>query len=201
MLYGHDIFKLARIKERMEFCAHEMINMLQNASNGQSITKQHYIHSVYAAFLSYYGGGTSQYDGNCFPHPVLFCIKGMGGGQAKILWIMHPCWYRPPDKYNNPTIRNAASDRTHKIEFSLIKQDLNTIVNETDIWPSLHIEEGKIKMILEVELFSQTADHANFIKNLGFFILRPKPSCPYSFFNTVVIFTPKPGLFSETLPE
>jgi hypothetical protein len=43
-------------------------------------------------------------------------------------------------------------------------------------------------------------------KRLGFYLLRPKESVAYSttdlgYFNTIVIFSPRPDLFSETPPS
>ncbi|MDR2781189.1 MAG: hypothetical protein LBB21_01870 [Holosporaceae bacterium] len=208
----HDLFKLYRIRKRVEFCGYEMVNMLQSVSNGRPITKDQYIRTVYSAFLSYFGGGTLQYSNDgyadrrnyyCFPHPVLFFIKGLGGGKAKILWIIHPMWYKPPNNYDKPTIRYEVSDITHKTCFSLVQTNLNTSVDVASIWPTLHIADGEVKMILEVELFVSVSVvyHANFVKKLCFLTFQLKPICPYSYFNTIIVFTPKPGLFSENAPS
>ena len=203
----HDFDKYARIQKQMEFIAHEMVNMLQTVSQGQPITGDHYARSIYAAFLAYFGGGIRQYksdDGHaenqnyyCFPHPVLFCVVGLGNGKAKIAWLMHPMWYKLPNDYNEPYVRYQASDKTHKT-FSLIKTSIDTETNAIDIWPSLHIEKDQVKMILEVELFFSEPHQQNFLKNLKFLLFRPKLSAECSFFNTIVVFTPKPGLFNTT---
>lgn len=191
--------------QKMEFCTHCMVNILQNISQQRSnkaITKQDFIYATYAAFNCWFGGDLRQYGARpnqqnyyYFPHPILFCVKGLANGKAKILWLIHPDWYKTPNSYNSPWIRNSADDDTHTA-FSTIKMKLQTEVNAADITPRFSIKEGEIKMILEGFMFGPSEQ-----ARLGFSILKPRAVNEYAFYNKVVIFTPKPGLFSETPPQ
>jgi hypothetical protein len=54
-------------------------------------------------------------------------------------------------------------------------------------------------MILDVMLWTDgKPKSADFF---GFYIFSPKKDRTCGYFHSVVIFTPKPGLFSETAPE
>lgn len=191
--------------QKMEFCTHCMVNVLQNISQQRSnkaITKQDFIYATYAAFNCWFGGDLKQFSSRpqtqnyyYFPHPILFCIKGLANGKAKILWLIHPMWYREPSKYESPYVRNTANDNTHK-DFSVIQTSLQTEVQASTIMPNFSIEEGEIKMILDGCMFGEP-DQAR----LRFSILKPKFSTKRAFYNNTTVFTPKPGLFSETPPQ
>ena len=193
------------------FCAECMVNILQNISQNRenkAITRRDYAHAVYAAFYCYYGGDPKQFsndglaDGRnyyYFPHPVLFCIQGQNNGKAKILWIMHPTWYKYPNSLNLPCIRTYASDKTHINEFSIIKVALQTEVSPEMIHPNFTIKSGEIKMLLEVAFFTQRTEEAS--KHFGFWIYKPKPSCNRSFFNKTIVFSPNTGRFSASIPN
>ncbi len=193
------------------FCAECMVNILQNISQNRenkAITRRDYAHAVYAAFYCYYGGDLKQFSNDgfadrrnyyYFPHPVLFCIQGQANGKAKILWIMHPAWYKYPDNLNLPTIRTSASDKTHINEFSTIKVALQTEVPPESIHPNFTIKAGEIKMLLEVAFFSEEMEKAS--KHFGFWIYRPKLLNNRSFFNKIIVFSPNTGRFSASAPK
>ena len=90
---------------------------------------------------------------------------------------------------------------------SIIKYKSNVLPEE--IYSQLKINSGDIKIL--IELFSQwSASYTNNVGNkknslkeaLELYIATPKQvrTNPASFFNTVVIFTPKPGLFDPDNP-
>ena len=118
----------------------------------------------------------------------------MAGGKAKILWFIPPWWYMTPNKYGIPVVRNTARDSTHT-GFSSIKVKLQTEVSVADIAPNFSIQEGEIKMILEGCMYSEWNG-----PRFGLSIVKPK-AVGSGFYNQIVIFTPKSGLFSETAPE
>lgn len=91
------------------------------------------------------------------------------------------------------------------------KVNNKTQVIPSDIYEELSINPGEVKIILEACLDYSTAyklpngnscSTVDYSKILEFYVVRPK----YTYrianertcFNSVVIFTPKPGLFSET---
>jgi hypothetical protein len=83
-----------------------------------------------------------------------------------------------------------------------------TNVAASIIHPNLKIKDGEIKVIIECAIFKYTGfDYIDgrLSKNVspreafGFWMLSPKPIY-VCYFNTVVIFTPKPGLFDDNGP-
>ena len=209
LYYIHDLVRLKQIQRRMQFCGEIMVNMLQNITQNRenkAVTKTDYAHSMYAAFLAYLGSDQKIYGEKSdeqhlfyFPHPTLFCIKGLDNGKVKILWIMHPTWYKYPSNLNAPGVRTAQNDKTHINEFSIIPALLNTETNPENISKNFRINAGEIKMVLEVCFFTRYPEKAK--HHFGCIITKPKPSCPRAFFNRLVIFSPRPGLFSETAPK
>jgi len=75
----------------------------------------------------------------------------------------------------------------------------------------LKISEGEEKVIIDSNLWWRTGDKdntGNTVKTsreaFKFYLVSPKVTVPCgseAFFNSVVIFTPKPGLFDETAPS
>jgi hypothetical protein len=80
------------------------------------------------------------------------------------------------------------------------------------IYKNLKIKKDEIKII--IECYSYFCNSANSAYTFGdgrpcknvsprdafnFFILSPKPT-QWAYFNSIIIFTPKPGLFNETPP-
>ncbi|MDR0968279.1 MAG: hypothetical protein LBL99_01430, partial [Holosporaceae bacterium] len=86
-------------------------------------------------------------------------------------------------------------------------------VAPSEIYPTLSIKSGQVKIIVEVNLiyssgykFGDGSSCGNVAPNRAFgFWMLPLygrvPNGDASYFNTVVIFTPKPGLFNETKPS
>lgn len=83
--------------------------------------------------------------------------------------------------------------------------------NPADIWPTLKIADGEEKIMIETKIERNPSQYKNMsgqtLSNkqaLGFLLLDPKYSKNGQWnqlFHSVVIFTPKPGLFSETAPS
>jgi hypothetical protein len=196
----HDIPKYKRIKAKMEFCGHSMVNILQNVSQNRpdkKVTRRDFAHSIYAAFLAYYGGETKRYTGSAaifFPHPMLYYVKGLANGKARIIWMMKPGWYKVPNQYNNPD--TATSGNWNAI--SSVNTQAGIDLPATDIYPPLQIKEGEKKLILEVCFCKGSTQEAR--KYFGFLLTSPKSFGDYVYFNTIVVFTPKAGLFDETVP-
>jgi hypothetical protein len=92
----------------------------------------------------------------------------------------------------------------HLGQFMYGSSDHSIIRFETDakkVYHSLEIEEGQVKMILDMCCHTSTTSFDSFLRKcFGFYVIS-LPTNAYSCFHTVVIFTPKPGLFSDTRPQ
>jgi hypothetical protein len=86
-----------------------------------------------------------------------------------------------------------------------------TDVSPSSIYPGFSIQSGQIKILVEVTLHYSSASFYYFTDGrphasvpaktaFGFWVLFPPKKGDAIYFNTVVIFTPRPGLFDETPP-
>jgi hypothetical protein len=203
----HDIPKYARMNSKMEFVAHEMVGILQNVSQNRAnkkITLTDIKHAMFAAYLSIYPGvtmhGTASYHlplGH-FPHGWIYYVTGLAKGNASVVWYV--AFYSD----GGTIFCDIPSTNQHSGSIIKCEQD----VNPSEIYKDLTIKEGEVKVLIECSLYH----HSGLIRTdgrgcspreaFGFWMLTPKlqsqNDCGY--FNTVVIFTPKPGLFDATGP-
>jgi hypothetical protein len=207
MLCGHDIFKMAKMRERMEFCAHCAANMFQNISQERTnklVTQKDFAYISCAAFLPFWGGGTQQYESSngyvlgVFGEMTLLCVVGTAPNKAKIKWAMVANWGEPPPS-RVVRIDTSESGLAH---VSIINKRcvIDTVYDANVIFPDLQITEGEIKMIVDICL----NDCGNSIdvcaKKLGFLVIKPKKTTTNGYFGTTVAFKPRPGLFTESIP-
>ncbi|MDR0677229.1 MAG: hypothetical protein LBF57_00945 [Holosporaceae bacterium] len=151
MYYMHDVPKLARIHERMEFCAHCAVNMFQNISQNRAdkkITLKDLDYIVSSAMLPYFGGGTNQYAQSGYilpcgfePEALIYCVLGIGENKAKILWIAYSDWNWLPGAKKFTYLSSAPSNR------SIIKGSLNTEMDCSSIYKDLTIKDGEMKIL------------------------------------------------------
>jgi hypothetical protein len=208
MYYMHDVPKYARMHERMEFCAHCMVNILQNVSQkreSKKITKTDIGNAMECAYLTLYPGNTLRAKSTNahvfghFPLGFIYLVKGEDNGNASVVWGIHFL-----DHGTSPYV--AAQSSTHA--YSLVKVLKNVL--PASIYPQLKIQPGEKKILLDCAYcyhndsswkFTDGRNCANVSPReaFGFFVLSPS-RINDGFFNKVVIFTPKPGLFDETLP-
>jgi hypothetical protein len=209
--YLYDISKMARMREKMKFVGYEMAGILQNISQNRAnkrISKDDIRHAVAGAYLSLYLGKTMYAVSGGFA-PLghtssgnLYCVKGEKDGNASVIWCVR--WH---SAYNTPS--PATISVVGRDSRSIVK--LGSDVKSSSIYPDLRIEEGEMKILLEVTLHYSQAPGYGFADGrdgadvppktaFGFFVLNPPKNGQSVYFNTVVIFTPKPGLFSETAP-
>jgi hypothetical protein len=200
MLYGYDIFKMARMYERMEFATHCAANMLQNSSKNREnklITLNDIKNACASAYLTVYNGNTI-YDANRtgggnipWAHCFVYCIKGMSGEKASILWLV-TVWITGGIAQCSS---NAADHPRSSVRF--LKN-----ASPAQIYKELKIKKDEVKILVELTNVCKisTASDA-----FGFLMMNPKYSSIYGdsghYFTSVIIFTPNPGLFSETQPQ
>ncbi|MDR2157893.1 MAG: hypothetical protein LBO02_01075, partial [Holosporaceae bacterium] len=212
LYYMHDLPRLKQINSRMSFCAYCMASMLQEVSQNREnkkITVADLKNVATSAFLTIYPGKTTYPTSlqkfiyghflDCFVH----CVKGVNGN-ASVLWNKRMCSYNytgagPSDIYCGSFTGSHWS--------SMVKCQQN--VAPSSICKDLTIKNGETKIIVEclsyVDLNYGFTDgrpgSTSARERFGFWIMNIKPrggTCGY--FNQVVIFTPKPGLFDETQP-
>jgi hypothetical protein len=197
--------------------------MLQNISQNRinkKITSNDFLITMASAGLTIYPGKTmyciSQnpyiffygHNLSCF----LYCVKGVANGKASVLWQI----MLSTQTDLLPTSMEHFGRRTgHNL--SIVKYGSNML--PSSIYKDLNISNGEIKILVEFgNLYFYGKNENNVFafadgtstlgvaprKAFGFFILNPKSNAyfggAYSYFNDVIIFTPKPGLFDENVP-
>lgn len=203
----------------MQFVANEMAAIIQNVSQNRTdkkITLMDLRYSVATAFLTMYPGITMYYQNKGhvlghFPHPMIFYVKGLDNGNASCIWRvqLHPSTVGVGE---TPQKMYAVAARDHH---SVCTVQYKTNVAPSKIHPDLKINPGEVKIIIESIIYHYKgfpfADGSSSdlpARNIFHFLMAsPKATNssgnerdPSGFFNSVTIFTPKPGLFDETPP-
>jgi hypothetical protein len=174
----------------MEFCANCVVNLLQNASNGNKLRIRDVFNAFCAACLTIYPG-KSVWNSINWPHGFVHYVSGSSGGRASVKWCLRP--------YINGHNRINGIDSGLGHPRSSVPSLQN--VTPSSIYENLEIRDKGVKIIVEIVAVCSTA---NVSKDFGFLSLTPKRSkASYSdnYFPTIVIFTPKPGLFDESEPK
>jgi hypothetical protein len=205
------------MKAKMNLCAYEMVSVLQNISKNRE-SKKITIHDIrYAAtagFLTYFGGGIGQYSNGkqhlykCGGYVALLgmlCVLGTGENRAKCLWNLDTDWFELPTTSSYPLIHNQRLDYLTVNYFS-------DEVDSRSIYKDLTIKAGQIKILIDVFMFvgggviyydaqGRDARKLSLRERFKFLLLEPRLSSSRGFMNTVLIFTPNPGLFDEVAPS
>jgi hypothetical protein len=208
--YLHDVPKYKRMQSRMEFCASCMANILQNMSQNRidkRITLADFGYAVQMAFMSIYPGKTMYevservHEYGHFPMTSISCIRGRDNGNIDILWkkIVYV-------EKVSPLYFTGHSSRS-----SIPAPGLN--INSNLIFPGFSINSGQMKIVLECAIFFQndyyysfpnrSCDGVSTREAFGFCVFAPEVGYgtvnAKTHFNTLVIFTPKPGLFGDNV--
>jgi Flp pilus assembly protein TadG len=209
LYYVHDLPKLARIQERMEFCAHCMANMLQNANKRVTLNDIRY--AVRGAYLTFYPG-TTMYSTGYRQHPVghfplgfVYYVTGNSNGTASIVWALQ---FHMDSNFSEKV---ATKPETSTHAYSVV--NFLTNITPSAIHPKLRINPNEKKIIVECcccyhdkpgepDTFSDGRKCQNVSPKevFGLYILSPKVK-NQAYFNYIVIFTPKPGLFDQNPPS
>ena len=206
--------RIKRYYAQTEFVAQQMANIIQNISQKRT-DKRIYIsdlkHAFCLAHLSLYPG-TSMFwknKGRELVHqPELFVayVTGNNDGTASCHWFFHPY---TSDKTFPSDIKYEVNTKEHQGTLINLKKN----VAPSEIYPSLKVSPGEKKIILEsTVLYQDTYTDNNGYKPgsakkaLGYFLLDKQPEKFTTknndgwYYHSVVIFTPKDGLFSENPP-
>lgn len=197
LFYINDLVRIKRYYSQTEFIAQQIANMLQNVSQKRAteattsterkrqlrITTNDTWRIARLAFLTVYPGLTqlSPFSLNHYPAVFIYYVKNNKDGTASCKW-RNFYW----GDYNNYSGCSTSAPNQSSITYKS-----NVIPSE--IHPNLKFNSEDAKIIVEVFL-SYRGDNKTF--GLRFVTPRAKvQSC----FHSVVIFTPKPGLFYESL--
>jgi hypothetical protein len=210
--YLHDVPKYKRVQAKMEFVAHNMIGMLQNISrNGtpEKITLTNIRNIVTGAYLAFYPGMTMYATGSqClplghFPLGYIYYVIGEDNNTASVIWGVH----FHMDNLRAYKVECVGMSASHG--YSYVQYLRKQVPSK--IHPKLVIKPGEVKIIVEcvccyhhtVFSFSdgRLCSNVPAKEAFGFYILSPKAKSTDGFFNSIVIFTPKPGLFDGTVPK
>jgi len=222
LFYIHDLSKLKRYYDQTEFVAQQFVNIIQNISQKREDKKikiDDIKHAATLAYLSMYPGTTMYRVGKAEARHILshaprlniFCVKGEEGGKASCRWVKRFLGENmdTPKDWNHAA--NAGSD-------ALTTVHTNVNVEPSYIHPKLKIEKDEVKVIVEVNLFNAShvmnpndyveSDKQETLAKKAFKCLLaiPKPLMKNAndtggwYFDTVVVFTPKPGLFDPDNP-
>ncbi len=213
LFYIHDLMRLKRYYSQTEFVAQQMANILQNLAKKRAVEGKtlEYNDLCYAASLAYLTiyPGTTMYSTvvdnyrhgliHC-PFAVIYYVKGTSGGKAKCLWgkaiTSTTNKSLPWINYRNITSSQSWSTVTYE----------SSEADPSSIYPTLKVEEGQSKIILEITLYWGSAmcdtngkKVASAREAFRLHFIQPKHFVSL-YFHSVIIFTPNNG-FPETRPD
>jgi len=205
LFYIHDLMRIKRLYSQTEFVAQQMANILQNVARTRKITMADIKHAASLAYLTIYPGTTMYSKNNIMtcheffhmPRVYMFCVKGESNQKASCIWC---CW------------TNTMTTRTDRWGYGSLTGNgqcvtrWRTNADPSTIYPTLKIEEGKYKIILEAQISWRDTYQNPIGKTLssarevfGLRLVNPKEYSTYAYFPSVVIFTPNSG-FTEDVP-
>lgn len=217
LFYINDLVRIKRYYSQMEFVAQQMANIIQNISQkreNKKITINDLKYAMTLAYQTVYPGKTMFWQGSGLPfvhipHPIIYYVKGNDNGTATTVWGK-PLWTNDSSVVSPETIKSGTQTSSHDV--SLI--NMGTDIPPSQIYPTLKIEPKEVKIIIEALIFF-TPDDSDINGKSGYTprevfgcrLVSPKRwqnnntnAKRGGYFNSVVIFTPKSGLFDETAP-
>ncbi len=211
LFYIHDLVKIKRYYSQTEFVAQQIANMIQNISKNRenkAVTLRELARISRLAWLSVYPESAMFFQGSdtvySFGHTyqtMIYYVQANEDGTASCKWRL---FVRGQSRTHYAGVYytdNKGSPVRYK-----------TNVQPSEIYPLLKLEPGQDKIIVVTDLYrksSYTKPDGISLSNkqaFGFYLLDPKHldenTGTWYFFHSVVIFTPKPGLFDpEKAPE
>ncbi len=224
LFYINDLVRIKRYYSQTEFVAQQFVNIIQNISQKRGasdptklkISINDIKNAASLAFLSLYPGKTmyrigtsgSRHELSHAPRLNIFYVKGLPGGKASCLWFRRflgettPIWslFTGAPSAAESSVKNLSN------------------VSPSEIYPTLKIGENEEKIIVEVNLFNALhvmneneyveSDKQEVLARKAFKcrLVAPKALEKNAngingwYFDSVIIFTPKPGLFDPDNP-
>ncbi|MCR4623105.1 MAG: hypothetical protein K5780_00355 [Alphaproteobacteria bacterium] len=209
--YIHDVVKLKRHYSQTEFVAQQIVNIIQNISkkrgkDKKEITQQDLMCAMSLSSLTTHPGNTrfsgideeNMQKSISVPVVIVNYVKGENGkASVKHSTFLVMDGHSPFDSFCYPE-RGTNWDQNFG-EYAATKAQLNA--DSTDIYPTLKIQDGEEKIIMETAILSAsgTGEALNDKKDFGFFLLSPKflgNDYRHSSFTSIVIFRPNKNLFN-----
>jgi hypothetical protein len=185
--------------------------MLQNVSQNRTnkkITSNDFRISIISACLTIYPGKTmyciSQNPYVFFyghsPFCFLHCVKGVANGKVSFLWRV---MLSTQNDLLPTSMKHFGTRTAHGC--SIVGYGSN--MSPSSIYKDLKISDGETKILVEFGniYFSETnafaftdgtrTENVPPRQAFGFLLMNPKDNGEYAYFNDVIIFTPKLGLF------
>ncbi len=208
LFYINDLVRIKRYYSQTEFVAQQMANMIQNISQNREskkITKIDFQNITALVWLTMFSGTTRwSRPLGYWPGFAMYYVKGEENGNASCVWRV---W----STYENST---SPESNMHwdvgNFSYNLSSVHWKNNSSPSSIHHLLKITPGEYKIILETAIcghpnVKNTAGASSIKQKMNLYIASPKiygsDEGFHTCFNSVVIFTPKPGLFSETAPS
>ncbi len=211
IFYIQDLCRLKNMRNQMNSVVTNMVNLIQNVSQNREdkkITLEDLKHCLISPYLkifpntTIYATSAYHYILGYFPLIFIVYVKGNNDSTASVIWRKR-IWAN--DKIDTYKISVDTSDNR-----SLINTASNVIPSK--IYPTLMIKPGETKIIIECALHYSQWYKYHFTDGrptssvspreaFGFHLLSSLPHTQELYFQSVIIFTPKVGLFSETPPK
>lgn len=224
LYYVNDLSKLKRYYDQTEFVAQQFVNIIQNISQkrkSKAITQKDIMRAASLAYLTLYPGKTMYRIGTSgSPHELshaprinIFYVKGLTGGKASCSWnavFVGESAYKPIGW--GVHLNKDYGDTVHSVRF------ITDATEPSSIYKNLKINEGEEKVIVEVNLFNAShvmntneyvaSDKQETLAKKAFKCLLAAPNPLVKnvnntqgwYFDSVVVFTPKSGLFDPDNP-
>jgi len=210
LYYVHDLSKLKRYYDQMEFVGQQMVNILQNISQNREdkrIKELDIKHAASLAYSSIFPGKTKflskskTSDLGYNPLGFIYCVQGNEDSTASVLWARR-FHMADNDAFTPNTVAYGSTIMTR----TNVKNLTNAAPSE--IYPTLKIDPGDIKIIVECTIhysmwdkyyFTDGRNHSKVSPSEAFGLKLYKLSPPQTrdgksndaiYFSSVVIFKP-----------
>ena len=213
LFYINDLVRIKRYYSQTEFVAQQIANMIQNISKNRGtdkkkITKEDLERIQCLAWQTVYPGNTMFYINSSYPfghvpYTHLYYVKEEKDSKASCVFrlsISNAQVTNPSDLISLNRIKVYEND----FRISRIRFLTNTL--PSNIYPTLKINKGDEKIIVETLLLcnSTWTNGATEKSTVGLHLVNPpmtKNSDWRYMFHSVIIFTPKDGLFDDEGPQ
>ncbi len=219
LFYINDLVRIKRYYSQTEFMAQQFANIIQNISQNRpnkAIKLNDMRYASALSWLSLYPGMTmhhtdtrtaNAHELSHYPWHMIYYVEGLSGGKASVKWLR----YTFPQKSTNPKAMYC-NTKTSDQANSVVRWGTN--VEPSAIYPTLKINEGEAKIIVECYLLTNPdsmstndynpSDNQSTCARKAFRLrlVTPKGTGGFErYFPSVMIFSPKPGLFTSTRPD
>ena len=212
LFYINDLMRIKRYYAQTEFVAQQMANIIQNISQNRS-DKRIYLPDLKRAFAlawqTVYPGVTMFKQGSGYPFAhmphffIYYVTKDDNASTVSCRWMSRVCTYNKTAPPSN--VETAKYTSNHSC--SIVRYKTNSA--PSNIYSSLKMgSEPRVIIEASTMVASNSSGEYNTSGNIipvkqafGLYFVKPKGYWGwYRFFPSVIIFTPKPGLFTNDYP-